>query len=113
MTAFHKKLWIGLGVLAVLTPLGIYLPSLFNAGGGAWGEWSTDEVAKKIGFVPEGMRKLADLWKAPVSDYNLGGDGASMTVQLLSYVISGIAGVILIGAIVYLASRFLVKREQR
>jgi hypothetical protein len=35
MTKFQKKLWIGLAIMALLTPLGIYLPKKFNAGD-AW-----------------------------------------------------------------------------
>ena len=33
------KLWIGLGVLAIASPLGLYLPDTFKAGE-AWGEWN-------------------------------------------------------------------------
>ncbi len=37
------KLWIGLAVLIVLSPLGLILPERFKAGD-AWGEWGTDGV---------------------------------------------------------------------
>ena len=55
MTPFQKKLLIILLALAVLSPIGIFLPAAFNAGD-AWGEWSTATVEKLIGFVPEKMK---------------------------------------------------------
>ena len=76
MTKSQKKLWIGLLILSLLTPLGIILPEKFKAGG-AWGEWGPEELEKLIGYVPKGLKRLADLWKAPVPDYNFGGEGAS------------------------------------
>ena len=38
MTRFQKRLWIGLLIMALLTPLGIFLPEKFKAEE-AWGEW--------------------------------------------------------------------------
>jgi len=38
-----NKLWIGLGILILFLPLGLFLPSLFKAGD-AWGEWSMETV---------------------------------------------------------------------
>ena len=65
MTKFQKKLWIGVIVLALLTPLGTLLPEKFKAAE-AWGEWGTDKLEKLLGYVPEGLRKLANFWKAPI-----------------------------------------------
>ncbi|HXX57567.1 MAG TPA: hypothetical protein VEI96_06165 [Thermodesulfovibrionales bacterium] len=111
MTKSQKRLWVGLFVLALLTPLGIILPERFKAGG-AWGEWGPEELEKLIGYVPEGLRKLSDLWKAPVSDYNFGGDGASMTIQAISYVASGIIGILAVGLVIYVISRLIVRNEK-
>src|SRR5512143_3523153 len=108
MTKFQKKLWIGLLVMALLTPLGILLPQKFGAEG-AWGEWGTDKVEKLLGFVPEGLKKLADLWKAPIPDYNFGGEGASVTHQVVSYIVSGLLGIGICAFVVYMVSRFLAK----
>jgi hypothetical protein len=110
MTAFQKKLWIGLIIMALLSPLGIMLPKKFDSGD-AWGEWGADTLEKLLGYVPEGLKKLADLWKAPLSDYNLGGEGASFGVQVISYIISGILGIALVGGAIYLISRFLIKKR--
>ena len=58
-----KKMLLGLVVLALLSPVGVILPDMFKAGS-AWGEWGPDEIQKMVGFVPQGMQKVADMWKA-------------------------------------------------
>ncbi|GAB4423733.1 MAG: PDGLE domain-containing protein [Thermodesulfovibrionales bacterium] len=110
MTSFQKKLWIGLIIMALLSPLGIILPEKFKAGD-AWGEWGTDTLEKLLGYVPEGLKKLADLWKAPIADYNLGSENSPLIIQVVSYVISGILGIAIAGFVVYIISRLLVKAK--
>lgn len=109
MTAFHKKLWIGLVIMALLTPIGVILPQKFNAED-AWGEWGADTLEKLLGYVPEGLKKLTDLWKAPIADYNLGSENSPFIVQVLSYVVSGILGIAIVGFVIYIISRLLVKK---
>ena len=111
MTKSQKKLWIGLLILSLLTPLGVILPEKFKAGG-AWGEWGPAELEKLIGYVPKGIKRLTDLWKAPVPDYNFGGEGASTTVQVLSYLVSGLIGVLAVGLVIYLISKVIVRNEK-
>jgi cobalt/nickel transport protein len=106
MTKFQKKLWIGLLVMALLTPLGILLPEKFKAEE-AWGEWGTDRLEKLLGFIPEGLKKLADLWKAPIPNYNFNGEGASSTVHVISYVVSGLLGLGICAFVVFIVSRFI------
>jgi hypothetical protein len=108
MTRFQKKLWIGLLLMALLTPLGILLPEKFRAEE-AWGEWGIDKLEKLLGYVPEGLKKLADFWKAPIPDYNFGGEGASMTLQAISYIASGLLGVGVCAFVVFMISRFMAK----
>jgi len=108
MTRFQKKLWIGLLVMTLLTPLGILLPERFK-GEEAWGEWGRERLEKLLGYVPEGLRKWADLWKAPIPDYKLGGEGASMTLQVVSYIVSGLLGLGICAFIVYMLSRFIAR----
>ncbi len=108
MTRFQKKLWIGLLILALMTPLGILLPETFKAGE-AWGEWGLEKLEKVLGYVPEGLRKLTDLWKAPVPDYNFGGEGSSMTLKTVSYIASGLLGVGICAFILYVISRLIAK----
>jgi cobalt/nickel transport protein len=111
MTKFDRKLWIGLLVMALLTPLGIYLPERFKAGD-AWGEWGTDRLQEFLGYVPEGLRKMAELWKAPVPDYNFGGENAAFGTQVISYIMSGIIGIAVAALVIYLITKFLVKHEK-
>ena len=67
-----KKMLLGLVVLALLSPVGVILPDMFKAGS-AWGEWGPDEIGKMVGYVPQGMKNLADLWQAPMPDYSFKG----------------------------------------
>ena len=108
MIRFQKKLWIGLLIMALLTPLGILVPETFKAGD-AWGEWGIEKLQKLLGYVPEGLRKLADFWKAPIPDYNFGGEGASMTLQVVSYIDSGLLGIGICAFVVYVVSRFIAR----
>lgn len=108
MTKQQKKLWIGLLVLAFLTPMGIIIPEKFNAGS-AWGEWGTDTLKRLIGYVPEGLRRWAGLWKAPIPDYNMGGEGASTAVHIISYIASGLIGIVAAGIVIYIIGRILLR----
>jgi hypothetical protein len=111
VTKFQKKLWLGLAIMALLTPLGIYLPQRFGAGE-AWGEWGTDALKKILGYVPEGMKKIAYIWKAPIADYNFGGEGASFGRQVCSYIGSAILGIAAVALVLYIISKILVKHEK-
>ncbi|MCJ7704877.1 MAG: hypothetical protein MUO28_04980 [Desulfobacterales bacterium] len=110
MTAFQKKLWIGLLIMALMTPLGILLPRIFRAEE-AWGEWGVHQVEKLIGYVPEGLNKMADLWRAPFPDYHVGGDDSSMAFQVLSYIISGLIGMVACALVFLLVSRLIAKAK--
>ena len=73
-----RPLWAALGVLLVLTPLGLL------AGGTAWGEWSASELADPAArqaiaaaslhqapplAPPVGLERLAAVWTAPFPAY--------------------------------------------
>ena len=95
------KLWILMGVLIILTPVGLMLSGYFKAGG-AWGEWGTPELMAMIGYIPHGLRKLSSLWNAPIPGYGRG-SGA--------YIISAVVGVITISGIVFLIGKFLTRKD--
>jgi hypothetical protein len=105
-----KKLWIGIAVLALFLPLGVIVPRWFNSGG-AWGEWGLDEIQKAAGFVPEGMKRLAEIWKAPLSDYSLPNQSKSLLNESLSYLITGIIGIAVIAGVMYLLTKLLVRKN--
>lgn len=109
MEPFQKKLLVGLGVAAFLSPLGIVLPKFFKAEG-AWGESDAESVGKILGYVPAGLKKLGGLWKAPLPDYGAG--HSSLLMKILLYAASGLIGIVLVGGIAFLISRYLVKREK-
>jgi len=89
-----KKLWIGLIVLAVLTPLGLILPDYFKAGG-AWGE-----------------KKILSLWNAPMPDYSFKGwHDKGLMHSSFSYIFSAILGIVLIAGIVYMLGKFWAKNN--
>ena len=93
------KLWIGIAVLIILTPLGLILPEHFNAGS-AWGEWGAEEIQKLVGYIPKGIEKLSSLWSAPIPDYAFKGwEEKSLAHLSFSYIISAIAGIVIVAAI--------------
>jgi cobalt/nickel transport protein len=105
-----KKLWIGIGILAILSPLGVIIPQWFGAGG-AWGEWGLDKIEKAAGFVPEGMKRLAESWKAPLPDYAVPGQGKGLAGESAGYIASGVIGVIIAAAVMYVLTKILVRRN--
>jgi len=64
-----KKLLIILGVLIVLTPLGLLTDAP------AWGEWDSDYFKQTLGFIPQGIEKFSHLISinAILPDYSLPG----------------------------------------
>lgn len=87
------KLWIGMAVLIILSPLGLILPEHFKAGA-AWGEWGADEMQKLVGYIPQGLEKLSSLWNAPLPDYAFKGwEEKGLPHLSFAYVISAIVGI--------------------
>jgi cobalt/nickel transport system permease protein len=78
-----KGLWVGVALLAALTPLGIL------AGGGAWGEWKVENFPRQ---VPAGLAHWSSVWKAPLADYAPG----FIHDSRLAYFFSAAIGVALI-----------------
>jgi hypothetical protein len=107
-----KKLWIGIGILALLSPLGLIIPSLFGAGG-AWGEWGAEEFNKLIGYVPEGMQKLAHLWKSPLKDYAVPGQAQGLARRGLGYVLTAFIGVAITAGLAYLIANVLGRKNRK
>ena len=105
-----RKLWIGIGILVVLSPLGIIIPAYFGAGG-AWGEWSLDQIEKIAGFVPEGMKRTARVWKAPMTNYAVPGQGQGPTHSGIGYVLTVVIGIAVTAGIVYLLAKILARKN--
>ncbi len=107
------KLWIGLGILALLSPIGLYLPQKFKAGS-AWGEWSAQELHALVGYVPQGLRKFTSLWNAPMRDYGIKGwENRGLGHLSLAYIVSAILGIGLCVGLALLLGAILSKKERR
>ena len=104
------KLWIGLAIFALLSPLGLILPEHFKAGA-AWGEWGADEMQKLVGYIPQGLEKRASIWKAPMPDYAFSGwEEKGLTHLSFAYVISAIVGIGVIVLVIMTIGKLLVKK---
>lgn len=108
MDKLQKKILIILLILCLLTPVGILLPAVFNAGD-AWGEWSAQTVKELIGYVPQGLAKYSDVRKSPLNDYTLNKGDTSVIHQSGYYIVSGIIGATLAYIIMLLISRLIIK----
>ncbi|MBP1775398.1 MAG: putative cobalt transport protein [candidate division NC10 bacterium] len=107
----YRPFWIALLVMALASPLGLYVPEWLEAGA-AWGEWSLEEVKRLVGYAPSGMERLADLWRAPIPDYALPGqEEAPLAHRSLSYVLSALLGIGLCSGAAFVVTRWLTKRE--
>ncbi|HEX2521355.1 MAG TPA: PDGLE domain-containing protein [Terriglobia bacterium] len=98
-TASIRKLWLGLALLILLSPVGVILPEELDANG-AWGEWRGEELQGMQGYVPAKLAQLNGLWKALLPDYAIPGMNETWQVRL-GYVGSAAlgAGLILVVAL--------------
>lgn len=108
-----RRLRFGMGVLALLSPLGVVLPAVFGSGP-AWGEWRAGELAKLVGYVPAGMERLVGVWKAPVADYAFAaGEGTGMAAAGISYLASAVIGIAVLAFLVRLCGKALTAKEEK
>jgi cobalt/nickel transport system permease protein len=110
-----RPLWAALGVLLVLTPLGIL------AVGSAWGEWAPEDFANPAArqqmtaasvqvappvATPAGLRRLAAVWTAPMPRYA----PPFLKSPAFGYALSAMAGTGLI-LLVFLMAGWLAQRS--
>ena len=97
MDKLYRNLAIGLLLLIILAPIGLL------AVGETFGEWGSEELKEKLGFVPQGLGKLTGIWNAPMPDYTFpGGKGSeSMTLSAAAYILSAVIGVVVCGGLLY------------
>ncbi len=99
---FPKKLWIGLGILILLTPLGLL------ASGAAWGEWGKEELLEMFGYVPERMDGLMNFWHSMFPDYAVSSLEGPIG-SAVGYVVSAIIGTGVIMLFAFIFSRLLFR----
>jgi hypothetical protein len=102
----QTKLLLILVVLALLTPLGLLIPERLGAGG-AWGEWSPEELRKIVGHVPQGVARLSGLWRPPAADYSVHG-----VAPAFGYLISAVVGAALVAGLTILIGKALARRKE-
>lgn len=97
-----KKLWLALGALIILSPLGLI------ATGTAFGEWGLDELPEEVGFIPSGLAKFADFWtNSPLPDYGVPGMNATFAQSAGGYILSAVVGILLVILVVGLFSKII------
>ena len=98
-----RALWIVVGVLVILAPLGLLAP------GTAWGEWSSEQMRHHgLGFVPAGLQRLENFWRSAFSDYSIPGTG-----EKTGYLLSAALGVLLIATIFWVLTAMGKRRSAR
>ena len=104
------KLWLGLAILAVLSPIGLLWPAIFQSGG-AWGEWGIDTVKELVGYIPQGLGRLSSLWKAPFADYAFKSwEQKGPFHQSAAYLVSALIGIALVASAAWLIGKILSKK---
>ncbi|GCE16046.1 cobalt transporter CbiM [Tengunoibacter tsumagoiensis] len=96
---------------AILAPLGLIAP------GFAFGEGSATDVKQAFGYIPQGLKQFSTLWSAPFGGYNLNAPfftdpGAPLWRQAIGYEMSGIIGILLIGALLLISLTLLRRSRQ-
>jgi hypothetical protein len=105
MEKIYRNFAIGLILLIILAPLGLL------AAGETFGEWGSEELKEKLGFVPQGLEKLSGIWNAPMPDYAFpGGEGSEpKTLSAAAYILSAIIGVVVCGGLLYFVGKKVAK----
>ncbi|MDM7912092.1 MAG: PDGLE domain-containing protein [Methanotrichaceae archaeon] len=97
-----RNLAIGLLILIIFVPLGLL------AVGETFGEWGTEELQEKLGFVPSGLEDLAPTWSAPIPDYAFPGD-ESQTGMVAAYYLSAVLGVVICAGLLYFVGKKIAR----
>ena len=106
------KLWMGIVVLIILSPLGLIIPAHFKAGS-AWGEWSAGEIRKLVGYAPGGLERLSSLWKAPMPGYAFKGWESKGQGNLsFAYIISALAGTAAVVMVMVFIGKMLARKDK-
>jgi cobalt/nickel transport system permease protein len=92
-------LWASLGVLVLLTPIGVL------AQGTAWGEWSAKQVKALVGYVPGGMSQIGNAWSAIIPGYA----PPFIRNPLLGYLVAAIVGAVLVIGVTWLLGWLLAR----
>ncbi|WP_456394772.1 PDGLE domain-containing protein [Thermococcus sp.] len=93
MDRLTKTFLVIIGVMIILSPIGILL--VWNYGD-AWGEWDPGDLAGQVHEKLTGMEKLSNAWThALLPDYNVPGWEDKLHASI-GYIISAVVGVALV-----------------
>ncbi len=99
-----KKFLIIIGILVILSPLGILLT--WNQG--AWGEWDPSQLAQHVHANVSGMLALSGVYNyAPMQDYDVPGWDDPFHASI-GYILSAIVGIILCTTLYFILVKFVV-----
>ena len=101
----YRRYWITLVFLAILSPLGLL------ANGTAWGEWGAQEMQETLGYVPQGMGRLGELWQAFFPDYSMPFLGEGTVGEYAGYIFSAIIGSVIVYALVLVITKLLLTQK--
>jgi len=106
-----KKIWLIIGVMVLISPIGLILPEVAKAGA-AWGEWGSVEIKELVGYVPNGLEKLASIWNPPLPDYAFRGwEEKGIGFLSVSYIVSAVIGVMLIAGVMYIIGKITIGKR--
>jgi uncharacterized membrane protein len=100
-----RKYWYALIALIIFAPIGLL------AQGTAFGEWSGSDLKAKIGFIPQGMAKFGDKWKAMLPDYSIPGYDTNFFKSALGYIFCAIVALVVILAVTGIISVLIKKKN--
>jgi cobalt/nickel transport system permease protein len=106
----YRGVGTGFVAAAVLAPLGLIAP------GFAYGEGSAEDVGAAFGYVPAGLQHLSSVFTAPLAGYNLplpffSHARSALWQQAVGYEITGILGILLMGGVMLVLGRLLLRRQ--
>lgn len=103
-----KTLLLVIGIMIILSPIGILLVWNYN---GAWGEWDVNTVEHMVGHKLPGMEKLAGIWNHAIfPNYDVPGWESKLSASI-GYIISAIVGTALVILLYYILVKFTVGKE--
>lgn len=101
----YKAIFIAFIALILLTPLGLI------STGTAFGEWSTEEVSSKIGYVPSLLSKFSNLWGGILPGYSVNGLNNGFFQSAIGYIISAVMGISVITLVLFISSKLINKES--
>jgi len=110
LPASVKRVGTLLTLLAVIAPLGLIAP------GFAYGEGKAGDVKAAFGYVPRGLSDLSGIFSAPLSGYSiplpfLSEANAPLWRAAIGYEISGIVGILVVGAVTFAIAGLIERRR--